>query len=98
LSFAFLWRKVVLAQVDTVGVASQGEVDAVIDDERGFAERDAAEFASMREKGPRGGRFVAILQDGHAGGEKLLGKVQHRSQRVRLGSEAGVVEDGVKRR
>src|SRR5262245_44161836 len=97
-------RKIGLTQVNPVSAGSQTEIKAIVDDQRGPVERDAAKLAGTTQKTlwpamlRRVVRLVAQLDQRCARVQQLIGKTDCRSDRVRFAREEGEVNDGIERR
>jgi hypothetical protein len=92
-------RKIILSQVDSVGIGRKADVNAVIDNQRRSIQRDSAQFPGTAKKTPYllRLRFVAQLDQRRACRDQLFRVSNDGRYRVRLSGEAGEVDDGIER-
>jgi hypothetical protein len=70
--------KIVLSQVNPIGMGGEAKINAVVDDQPCPASRDPAQLAGTAQEASGVGRLVAKLDERGAPSQQLFGK-QYRS-------------------
>lgn len=93
-------RKIVLAEMHSIGIRGKANINAIIDDQRSPVQRHAAQLAGTAQKMPARLklRLVAQLDERRARGDQLVRKVRGGGNWVGLPREEGEVDDGIERR